>query len=232
MNPQRERIPSAAPRAPAGAALPRVFVLGDSISIHYGPHLKQMLAGRFHYARKSGDEAAMRNLDIPAGANGGDSNRCLKFLTAVRDTTGLDADLLLLNCGLHDLLTDPATKRQQVGLDRYRENLAQIVHVGRDLAGGLLWVRTTPVDEARHNREGETANRYARDVGRYNAAADEVMAHYGIDTIDLFAFTSSLGPPAELLYDGRHFHEPIRRLQAAYLAGRLDAWRTAHRDRS
>ena len=32
-----------------------VFVIGDSISIYYGPHLKMMLGSDFDYDRKRGD---------------------------------------------------------------------------------------------------------------------------------------------------------------------------------
>jgi hypothetical protein len=56
--------------AAAPADQPRVFVLGDSISIHYGPHLKIALAERgWGYHRKSGTDEALVDLD-----NGGLGN--------------------------------------------------------------------------------------------------------------------------------------------------------------
>ena len=49
-------------KAPPGER--RVFVLGDSISIHYGPHLKIALAERgWGYHRKSGVDEALADLD-------------------------------------------------------------------------------------------------------------------------------------------------------------------------
>ena len=60
----------------------RVFVLGDSISIHYGPHLERYLLGFMHYSRKEGEDKAVVQLDQPlvANANAGDSSMCLEYL--------------------------------------------------------------------------------------------------------------------------------------------------------
>jgi len=50
-----------------------LFIIGDSISIQYGPHLKKMVEGWLHYGRKRGEAEALNDLDRPAGTNGGDS---------------------------------------------------------------------------------------------------------------------------------------------------------------
>ncbi|MHC4884697.1 MAG: SGNH/GDSL hydrolase family protein, partial [Planctomycetota bacterium] len=80
-----------------------LFVIGDSISIGYGPFLKAMTAAHFNYARKSGEEEALKNLDIPAGANGGNSAKVLAYLEALAASKSFATDILLINCGLHDL---------------------------------------------------------------------------------------------------------------------------------
>ncbi|MEM7108775.1 MAG: hypothetical protein AAF519_11155, partial [Bacteroidota bacterium] len=59
---------------------PKIFVIGDSISIHYGPYLAQYLGTDFQYARKGDNGEAFKNLDIPVGANGGDSRMVLDYL--------------------------------------------------------------------------------------------------------------------------------------------------------
>lgn len=206
--------------------IPRLFVLGDSISIQYGPHLQQMLTGHFHYSRKSGDEQALKNLDIPEGSNGGDSRMCLEFLRGMLQSGELTADLLLLNCGLHDLKHSP--KRPdgppQVPIEKYRENLRAILDLLKAHQLPMIWVRTTPVCEAQHNAPGSGIIRYQRDVERYNEAADAIMAEQSVHTFDLAGFTLSLGPIDQLLHDGRHFPEPIQKLQAAFLAGSLITW--------
>ena len=50
-------------------SLPRLFVIGSSATLLWGPYLKQMTSGVFNYSRK-GEEGyeinkAFRNLDVP-----------------------------------------------------------------------------------------------------------------------------------------------------------------------
>lgn len=191
----------------------RLYVLGDSISMDYGPHLERYLAGTMTYSRKSGDAEARLNLDRPQGANGGDSSMVLEFL---RKSPPLPADILLLNCGLHDIKTSPGTNQHQVPLDQYRSNLKQILMVKTPT---VVWVRTTPVDDATHNRPGMSFHRSRVDCDAYNAAADEIMRAANIPSIDLHTFTRNLGN--NLYRDHVHFPEAICQLQAAYIAGWL-----------
>lgn len=202
-------------------SLPKIFVIGDSISIHYGPFLEAQLKGFFSYARKSGEEAALKNLDIPEGANGGDSGMVLRYLKLKLSEGGIDADLLLLNCGLHDIKTTPATGAKQIPLDAYRQNLLQIIALMPQLGPKLVWIRTTPCDERVHNARQTSFHRFAADCNAYNAAADAIMREHGVPMIDLHGFTTNLG---ENLYcDHVHFPEPIRQQQAAFIAGWLCA---------
>lgn len=198
----------------------RVFVVGDSISIQYGPHLKDLLPPRFAYDRKGGDEA-LRNLDRAVGANGGDSAMVLDYLRQRRDAGGIPADVLLLNCGLHDIKTDPATGAKQVPPAAYESNLRAIAGLVRGMGLRLVWIRTTPCDEAVHNRLQASFHRFAADNLAYNAVADRVMAEAGVAAIDLHGFTSRLGP--DPYCDHVHFRPEVRVAQAAYLAGWLDA---------
>ena len=76
--------------------LPKVYVIGDSISCQYGPYLRDLLAGVFGYARKTGDEPALRASGTDQSENGGDSSAVLVFLEAMQTHGGIDADLLLV----------------------------------------------------------------------------------------------------------------------------------------
>jgi lysophospholipase L1-like esterase len=200
----------------------RIYVIGDSISVHYGPYLQAFLEGTIEYARKEGEEEALLDLDNPQGANGGDSSMVLSFLRAKAASGGIDADLLLVNCGLHDLRTDPDTGMHQVPLEQYAGNLRAIVQTVGDLRPNLIWIRTTPCDERVHNREGMGFYRFAADCKAYNRTADRIMAEAGVPSIDLYAFTLNLGP--DLYCDHVHFHEHIRQKQAAFIAGWLNAY--------
>ncbi|HEX7008979.1 MAG TPA: SGNH/GDSL hydrolase family protein [Phycisphaeraceae bacterium] len=201
-------------------SLPCLFVLGDSISVQYGPHLERMLQGVCRYTRKTGEEQARKNLDVPRGANGGDSRMCLTFL---RSLERLDADVMLLNCGLHDIKSPPNGGPLQVPMDEYERNLHALVARVAQLGPDLIWVRTTPVDESQHNTPEMGFWRFNRDVDAYNAIADAVMAQHNVPVADLHTFTRSLGPLNELLHDGRHYIEPVQKLQAAFLAGYVQA---------
>ena len=196
--------------------MPTLHVLGDSISIHYGPYLQRHLDGVFTYSRKEGMPG---DPDEPNAVNGGDSSLVLRYLNACAERQA-HWDYLLLNCGLHDLKTDPVTQAKQVPPDVYRANLERIIPLAQSLAAHIVWVRTVPVIDAVHNERSSTFHRFGADVERYNGIADEVMRRHGIPKIDLFAFTRNLGD-AEVYIDHVHFRDDVRRLQAAYIAGYL-----------
>jgi lysophospholipase L1-like esterase len=196
---------------------PTIHVVGDSISIHYGPYLRQYLAGLVRYSRK-GDGGGM--LDDVHQSNGGDSAMVAGYLRQLRES-GKRWDFLVVNCGLHDVKIDPKRGTRQVPADEYRTNVGTIADLGQSLAGRLIWVRTTPVDDQRHNRLNQEFQRYRRDVEDVNGIADAVMRKHGVPQIDLHAFTANVG--GDLYCDHVHFTEPVRQAQAAYIAGYLSA---------
>ncbi|MCF7838215.1 MAG: SGNH/GDSL hydrolase family protein [Candidatus Marinimicrobia bacterium] len=196
-----------------------IFVIGDSISVQYGPYLATYLDGVMGYARKQGEQAALVDLDDPQGTNGGDSGRVLAYLQAKAARGGIDAELLLVNCGLHDIKADPVSGAHQVPLEQYQENLRAIVATVAPMKPQLVWMRTTPCDERVHNYEGRSFYRFAADGRAYNQAADQIMTAAGVPIIDLYTFTDNLG--SDLYCDHVHFKEPIREKQAAYIAGWL-----------
>ncbi len=206
----------------------KIYILGDSISIHYGPYLKQYLAGVMDYARKEGEAEALLNLDNPQGANGGDSSMVLSFMRALAKSGGFDADLLLVNCGLHDIKRNLETGEVQVSVNDYENNLRSLVAVAREMRTKLVWVRTTPLDDGVHNYPGMSFHRFSGDCDAYNAVADLVMSEAGVPLIDLFSFTRNLGP--DLYCDHVHFSEHIREKQGAFIAGWLNSWMNSVHD--
>ncbi len=195
----------------------KLYVIGDSISLQYGPHLEAYLRGTMEYDRKSGEAEAMMDLDNPQGANGGDSEMVLAFMRGLARTREFTADILLVNCGLHDIKRDPQTHEPQVPLERYRENLKQIVETSRQIAGQMIWVRTTPVDQKIHNQRQTAFFRFEEDLQAYNQAADAITAAAGVPAVDLHTFTLRTGE--DLFTDHVHFREEVQQKQAAFLAG-------------
>jgi hypothetical protein len=196
--------------------LPTLHIVGDSISIHYGPYLQAMLNDVMTYSRKTAPDGS---IDDSSAANGGDSAMVLNYLRALQPDRPFD--ILLINCGLHDIKRDVTTHTMQLPLDQYEDNLHEILAQAQRLAARTIWVRTTPVIEERHNRLNTTFQRFEIDVEAYNAAADRIMQGHGITTIDLFTFTRNLGP--NVYADHVHFTAEVRAQQAAFIAGRLSS---------
>lgn len=205
-------------------ALPRLFVLGASMTIHFGPHLERELAGRFAYDRKRANDGkrAEDNLDIAQGASAGDSGMALAYLQYCANNNPIPSDILLLSCGLHDLKTDPKTGSKQVPPDRFEHNLRAIVQVVASMGPTLVWLRIPPVVDAIHNARSTSFHRFNVDVDQYNRLADGVMRESGVHTIDLHALCSRLVPDA--LIDHIHYSEFARKQQAEFIARELTAW--------
>lgn len=197
---------------------PSVFLIGDSISIQYGPYLEKYLDGIIDFSRKQDDGQAAKNLDVPVGANGGDSRMVLEYLKIKLKEPGFAPDYLLLNCGLHDVKHNMTDEKIQVTTEEYRNNLQEIIQLVTKKKIRIIWIRTTPVVDTIHNKS-KGIKRYAADVATYNQIADAIFARKKIPMIDLFTFSQKLGN--EQFIDHVHYNESTRSLQAAYIAGFL-----------
>jgi acyl-CoA thioesterase-1 len=155
--------------------LPRVLLIGDSISIGYTVPVREVLAGKANVHR------------IPV--NGGPTINGLKNLKVWLGTSKWD--VIHFNWGLHDLKymgpnnenrADPKNQEnhQQVPLPEYEKNLAELVKQLKTTGAKLIWCSTTPVPE-------QAQGRIAGDEKRYNEAAARVMKAAGVPTNDLWA---------------------------------------------
>ena len=146
------------------ASLPRVLLIGDSISIGYTVPTRAALAGKANVHR--------------APTNCGPT---------IRGLEGLDQwlgkgrwDVIHFNWGLHDLKRIEG--KHQVPIDKYEKNLAELVGRLKKTKATLIWCSTTPVPE------GCTPPRTNEDVVGYNAVAKKIMDEEGIAIDDLYAF--------------------------------------------
>jgi len=196
-------------------SLPTLFVLGDSISIHYGPYLQQASTGFLQYDRKQGAPGVEENnMDVATGANGGDSSMVLAYLKQRNSSAPLRSQFLLLNCGLHDIKLSLETGQPQIPLANYEKNLRAILRETDRLPTTLIWVRITPVIDEIHNTRCPSFRRTAQDVHAYNQVADQVMAAHPI--LDLHQFSAQFGPEAFL--DHIHFTPAVRKKQGTFIA--------------
>ena len=145
--------------------LPRVLLIGDSISVGYTLPVRELLAGKANVHR------------IPA--NGGPTINGLKNLDA---WVSGKWDLIHFNFGLHDLKIAEDGSRQ-VPIEQYGENLRAIVDRLNRTGARLLWASTTPVPFGKLSPP-----RVNEDVVAYNAVARHIMEEKGVPIDDLYSF--------------------------------------------
>jgi lysophospholipase L1-like esterase len=208
-------------------SLRQLFVVGDSISIQYGPYLEGYLEGVLQYDRKSDDGGAPAGTGVYEGPNGGDSRSVAGYLESRARDDSFKPDYLLVNCGLHDIRrTLGEDLAYQVSPGDYRENLEKIYTVSRKIGAQLIWVRTTYLVDSNHNRPDMEFHRYAADQEKYNLIADEFFKSMDVPILDLNGFTRTLGE--NIFVDHVHFNEEVQALQGAFIAGFLSRHIQAH----
>ncbi|MEZ5277863.1 MAG: SGNH/GDSL hydrolase family protein [Opitutaceae bacterium] len=148
------------------AGLPRVLLIGDSISVGYTIGVRELLMGKANVHR------------IPE--NGGPTSRGVANIEAWLGDGHWD--VIHFNWGLHDIKYMEDGKRQ-VSEDDYAANLRLLVKRMKETGATLIWCSTTPVPAGDLNPRRQTA-----DVPLYNAIAREIMEEEGIAIDDLYAF--------------------------------------------
>jgi hypothetical protein len=160
------------------AGLPRVLLIGDSISMGYTVPVRELLKDVANVHR------------IPA--NGGDTGSALEKI----DTWLLGNppakpkwDVIHFNWGLHDLKHWKDGKLDLAGpqvssLEQYEKNLRALVAKLQATGAKLIWCNTTPVPEG-------SGGRVEGDEAKYNAVAKRIMEENKIPTDDLAGFLSS-----------------------------------------
>lgn len=145
--------------------LPRVLLIGDSISIGYTPFVRELLSGVANVHR------------IPE--NGGPT---IRGVANIEKWLGDGKwDVIHFNFGLHDLRIMEGEKRQ-VPLEDYEKNLDVLTARMKKTGARLIFATTTPVPEGKVNPP-----RLPADVVRYNEAAVRVMKKHGVMVNDLYA---------------------------------------------
>ena len=143
--------------------LPRVLIIGDSISIGYTQPVRDLLKGKANVHR------------IPQ--NGGPTKLGVQKIDAWLGTGKWD--VIHFNWGIHDLKFMPDGKRQ-VEPAEYEQNLRALVMKMKATGAKLIWATITPIPS------GELVPpRSFGEVAEYNAIARRVMTENGITIDDL-----------------------------------------------
>jgi acyl-CoA thioesterase-1 len=145
--------------------LPRVLLIGDSISIGYTVPVRKLLEGKANVHR------------IPT--NGGPTKNGTAKIDAWLGTGKWD--VIHFNFGLHDAKYMTETTRQ-VEPDEYEKNLRELVKKMKATGAKVIWATTTPVPKGDLNPP-----RKFEDIPVYNKVAAKVMKDEGVLINDLNA---------------------------------------------
>jgi acyl-CoA thioesterase-1 len=162
-------------------SLPRVLLMGDSVSIAYALEVRKALKGKANVHR------------VPA--NCGSTKTALGSYGLVRWIADEHAkwDVIHFNWGLHDLKhvkapgsnekSDNPADPVQASVETYGKNMEQIVAKLKATSAKLIFATTTPVQPGTVNplREPEAPK-------TYNAVAVEIAKKEGASINDLFSF--------------------------------------------
>ncbi len=167
----------------------RVILIGDSIRMGYQPVVRTELEG---LAEVWGPDE-----------NGGTSDNVLAHLEEW--AVSREADLVHVNCGLHDIKRLRDADDFLVPLDRYRSNVAEILRtLAERTSSRVIWATTTPVNERWH-AERKGFDRHESDVADYNRAAVDVARELDVEVDDLWGVVTRSGRDGLLAEDGVHF---------------------------
>jgi GDSL-like Lipase/Acylhydrolase family len=187
-------------------ALPRVLLIGDSISIGYTLATRSLLQGKANVHR------------IPV--NGGPTINGLENLDHWLGSG--QWHVIHFNWGLHDLRFMEDGKHQ-VTVEKYEKNLQELVERLKRTGATLIWASTTPVPDAE-----VTPPRKNSDVIAYNLVARRIMDENDIPINDLYAVAfSRLGEiqrPANV-----HYTDPGYEMLAEGVAASIRAALDSHR---
>lgn len=171
--------------------LPRVLLIGDSVTQGYGPDVEKQLAGKAYVARLAtsrcvGDPVLHAELSAVLGAD--------------------SFDVIHFNNGLHGI--------GAVSEKEYAEFLPQMLAHIRQFApkAKLIWANSTP---SHVNGKFEQLAPNNANVTERNRIAAELMAKEGIPLDDLYAL---MLPHPECCADGLHYKAEGKAMQGAQVA--------------
>jgi len=181
--------------------IPKVLIIGDSISLGYTPIVADILKGQVEVKHCKGGRKV--------GSNAGATDRGIEYLDLyIGDEKW---DVIHFNWGLWDICyrhpgAKPYGNRDKVNgaistpLDQYVKNIEQLVIRLKKTGAKLIWASTTRVPK------GE-AGRFVGDEIKYNQAASYIMKRYGVEINDLHALSSSFDASLSKLSGDVHYKQ-------------------------
>lgn len=178
--------------------LPRVLIIGDSISIGYTLPTRELLRGKANVHR------------IPT--NGGPTTNGVanidKWLGEGK------WDVIHFNWGLHDIKVMGGA--HQVPIEDYEKNMRNLVSRMKKTGAKLIWASTTPVPEGKLSPLRKPGDEVA-----FNAVAKKIMEENGVEINDLYTLAKErlkeIQRPANV-----HFTDEGSKVLAKQVADRIE----------
>jgi lysophospholipase L1-like esterase len=182
-----------------------IALIGDSIRLYSEPFVRDCLPSRFRLrspsvnCKSSHHVAAGIREWVPPGS----------------------ADIVHINCGLHDVRHDPGQRRPVSTPEEYLANLGRVFDHLAGTGASVIWATTTPVDEAMHG--GMEAPRWHQaDIVAYNRLSVDLARGFGFQVNDLHRRLSETAGGL-LMPDGVHFNHAGNRLIGKLVAAAIEA---------
>lgn len=182
--------------------LPRVLLIGDSISMGYTLPVRELLKDKANVHRPPTNCGSTRSGVIHLEAWLGDK----------------PWDVIHFNFGLHDLkyLKDD---KQNVPPDAYESNMKKLVDRLKKTGATVIFATTTPVPE---NVRATPYRRVPSDAPKYNDIALKVMADGGVSVDDLYSYILPKVDEYQIKEDV-HFHKEGYEYMAQQIAQSIQA---------
>ncbi|MBN2376858.1 MAG: alpha/beta hydrolase fold domain-containing protein [Sedimentisphaerales bacterium] len=196
--------------------LPKVLIIGDSISLGYTNDVAQLLSGKADVSRPQKPQGKPINC--------GSTAMGLENLDNWLGNTKWD--VIHFNWGLWDLCyrlpdspnlaKDKVNGKLTTTLDQYEQNISKLVKKLKTTGAKLIWANTTPVPE-------DEVGRIQGDAIKYNAVAAKVMQQNHIAINDLHAYITAAGQKYYIQPGNVHFTKEGYRYLAEKVATIIEA---------
>lgn len=178
-----------------------VALVGDSIRLYSEPFVRACLPSKFQ----------VRSPSVNCKSSGNVAARIKDWIPPAT------ADVVHINCGLHDIRHDPGQNRPVSSPEEYVANLRHVFSYLATTGASVIWATSTPVNEAMH---GDIAmpRWYRTDLAEYNRLSVELALGFGFQINDLYGLLTEAAAEALFLPDGVHFNQAGNQLIGKHVA--------------
>ena len=214
-------IATKVPAAPS-SQLPKVLMIGDSISGGYGAEVIKLLEGKVTVVKLGAvatyriqKEAFWHSNGTANALDFGSAKACIvDFERFERHLSETKYDVIHFNFGLNDIFRG-RNGRWYNPPEQYAEHLDKIITLLKTNGAKIIWANTTPIPD-------NDPDRPAGDDLIYNTAAEKVMKKQGIPVNDLHGVITHWDGYAEWKKGSDvHFGGPVYAMLAKQVANKI-----------